>query len=134
MHLLMEQLKIVIERCARTPEQSGAEQILVAVEQIMEREYHQPLSVAGIARRLHTSQSSLYSDFATLRGQTPMAVLQTIRLRHALVYLHHSTRTLDTIASLCGYCSASHITKHVYAATGSTPGKLRNRQDMTKPG
>ncbi len=91
----------------------------------MQREYHQPLTVADIAKRIHISESSLYSYFATFRGQTPMAALQAIRLRHALIHLHHSTRTLDTIASLCGYCSASHLTKHVKSATGSPPGKLR---------
>lgn len=125
LRLLSEQLAIMIERCAETSDRSASEQLLDAAEQIMEREYHQPLTVAEIAKRLHTSQSNLYSHFAAQRGKTPMEVLQAIRLRHALVHLHHSTRTLDTIASLCGYCSASHLTKHVRTATGSTPGRLR---------
>lgn len=129
--LLTEQLTIMMERSAATPEQSEGEQALLSAERIMEGEYHQPLTVADIAQRVHISQSSLYSHFASLRGQTPMAVLQAIRLRHALVHLHHSTRTLDTIASICGYCSASHLTKHVKSATGSTPGKLRARSPLT---
>lgn len=123
--LLTEQLKIVMERSAAASEQSASEQALLAAERIMESEYHQPLSVSDIAKRVYISESSLYSHFASLRGLTPMAALQAIRLRHALVHLHHSTRTLDTIASLCGYCSASHLTKHIKSATGSTPGKLR---------
>jgi len=133
LRLLAEQLAILIERCANTPERSVGEQVLIAAEQIMEREYHQPLTVPDIAKRLNTSQSSLYSYFAALRGQTPMAVLQAIRLRHALVHLHHSTRTLDTIAALCGYCSASHLTRHVHAATGSTPGRLRASKTQKPP-
>ncbi len=126
LRLLTEQLRITIERCGAVPQQSVGEHMVLAAEQIMEREYHQPLTVADIAKRIHTSESSLYSYFGAVRGQTPMGILQSIRLRHALVHLHHSTRTLGTIASLCGYCSASHLSKHVFSATGSPPGKIRN--------
>jgi AraC-like DNA-binding protein len=126
--LLAEQLEIVIHRCADTMEQSAAEQAVLAAERVMQSDYHQPLTIADIAKRISVSESSLYSHFAAFRGQTPMASLQAIRLRHALTYLHHSTRKLDTIASLCGYCSASHLTRHVKAATGFAPGKLRAKQ------
>ncbi|GAA1572807.1 hypothetical protein GCM10009804_31680 [Kribbella hippodromi] len=48
-----------------------------------------------------------------------------VRLRHALAHIRNSTLPLQAIASLTGYNSASHLSRHIKAATGTAPGALR---------
>ena len=125
--LLTEQLNVLLRRSLEEPEEPAGEAALLAAERIMEAGYRESLTVGDIARQVGVSVSSLHGHFARLRSQTPMAALQTIRLRHALAQLHHSTLTLEVIAGLCGYNSASHLSRHVKAATGESPGRLRHR-------
>jgi AraC-like DNA-binding protein len=123
--LLAEQIALLLRRATDKDEQSPGEAILAAADQVMKDHYRESLTVREIAHSIGVSVSSLHSHFAHLRGQTPMQALQAVRLRHALAQLHHSTLTLDVIAGLCGFHSASHLSRHVKAATGVSPGHLR---------
>ena len=55
----------------------------------------------------------------------PRAHLAALRLRFALGQLRTSTLTLESVARLAGYSSASHLSRHVRSATGVSPGELR---------
>lgn len=129
--LLTGQIRVLLHRAVQAPEKSLNEHLVVAAEQIMEECYREALTVGEIARRVNTSASSLYGHFAELRAETPMAHLQRVRMRHALSLLYHSTLTLETIAETCGYYSASHLSRHVKAATGASPGQLRPKALLT---
>ncbi|MEO7718814.1 MAG: AraC family transcriptional regulator [Capsulimonas sp.] len=124
--LLYDQMNLLLSRENHETASSG-QAIVAAAEQIMETHYREKLTVGEIARRIGASPSSLHAHFARLRGQTPMDRLAKIRLRRALAQLHHTTLTLDSIASLCGYHSASHLSRRVKAVTGESPGRLRVR-------
>jgi len=96
-----------------------------AVEQWFEEAYSSPISIAGAARRVGVSPSSLRHYFAEQRGLSPQEALQQVRLRHALTLLRTSDLGLASIAERCGFHSASHLSRRVKAATGSSPGRLR---------
>jgi AraC family transcriptional regulator len=49
----------------------------------------------------------------------------TRRLDRARALLRETALPLADIAAACGYASASHLSRHVKAATGATPGQLR---------
>ncbi|BDI29871.1 hypothetical protein CCAX7_19220 [Capsulimonas corticalis] len=125
--LLYDQMNLLLTR-ENSVKSSAGEAVVAAAEQVMEANYREKLTVGEVARRIGASASSLHAHFARLRGQTPMERLQEIRLRHALAQLHHTTLTLDSIATLCGYHSASHLSRHVKSVTGESPGRLRVRE------
>ncbi len=123
--LLTEQLEVALRRASGEADRTATECAVAAAEQILEAGYQEALTVGEIAQRVGVSKSSLHAYFAQLRGQTPMEALQTVRLRHALALLHHSAYPLERVAEMCGYHSASHLSRHVKAATGDSPGRLR---------
>jgi AraC-like DNA-binding protein len=128
--LLVEQLDLLLQRAQEQRSLSSSERLVRNAEQIIEERYATPLLIKDVAREVGVSRSYLRSQFVHLRGYTPMAYLQMVRVRRTLALLHHSTLTLETIANMCGYDSASHLSRMVRRATGKSPGTLR-RQGTT---
>lgn len=124
--ILVEELDIELRRAAGERPLGVAEQTVAAAERIVEERFAERLRIADICDALSCSPSALRAYFAKLRGTSPRAHLQAVRLRHALGYLRNSTLTLQAVAELCGYDSVSHLSRHVRAATGRPPGSLRS--------
>jgi AraC-like DNA-binding protein len=89
---------------------------------------HGSIRIATVAAELGISPSGLRASFARLRGTSPRAALQHVRLRHALGHIRNSTLPLQAIADLTGYDSVSHLSRQIKAATGSPPGALRTTE------
>jgi AraC-like DNA-binding protein len=125
--LLAEQLDLLL---ARAQEQHGlapSERLVRVAEQVIEERFATPLLIKDVAHEVGVSRSYLRSQFVQLRGHTPMAYLQTIRVRRSIGLLRNSTLTLETIAGICGYDSASHLSRMVKRATGKSPGAVRKQ-------
>ena len=103
----------------------AAEQLVAQAERIFEERFASRIRIATVAAELGISPSGLRASFARLRGTSPRAALQHVRLRHALGHIRNSTLPLQAIADLTGYDSVSHLSRHIKAATGSSPGALR---------
>lgn len=125
--LLLSELDLLLRRAAAEPV-SVAEQLVAQAERIFEDRFAARIRVATVAAELGISPSGLRASFARLRGTSPRAALQNVRLRHALGHIRNSTLPLQTIAELTGYDSASHLSRHVKAVTGSRPGALRTTE------
>jgi AraC-like DNA-binding protein len=123
--LLLHQLDLLLRRAQQ--HLPGPERLVREVESILETEYAKPLTFSTIARDIGVSPSHLRAQFVRLRGYPPKIHLQNIRVREALALLWNSTLTLEAIAGLCGYDSASHLSRHVKRTTGKSPGALRQR-------
>ncbi|WP_161606271.1 helix-turn-helix transcriptional regulator [Microlunatus speluncae] len=123
--LLTEQLDLQLRRAAAERSVGVAEQTVAAAEWLIEQRFADRLRVADLCVELSCSPSALRSYFGRLRGISPRAYLRSVRLRHALGYLRNSTLTLQKIATLCGYDSVSHLSRHIKAETGTSPGTLR---------
>ncbi|MFF0458579.1 helix-turn-helix transcriptional regulator [Nocardia africana] len=129
--LLTAELDLMLRRIATEPEPSAAELLVTKAERFIEHLANGPLRIADVARHVGASPSHLRSQFVAIRGITPVAYAQTVRLRTALGYLRNSTLTLDAVAALSGYHSASHLSRHIRAATGMSPGAVRHRTVRT---
>jgi len=123
--LLVRRLVLLIGRLTSAVPHTASEQLVGAAAAIIEDRFNQPLTLDGLCKELSTTTAKLRRDFVQSRGQTPTDYLQAVRLRHAIATLRSTDLTLETIAHLNGYFSASHLTRHIKAATGSTPGQLR---------
>ena len=92
------------------------------------------LSVEEVARRAAVSVSALRKAFVEVRGHHPMEARNKRRVERAVRLLRQSTLKLEAVASMCGFDSASHLSRRVKEMMGSSPGQLRLQIDENPPG
>lgn len=124
---LVMQLDIMLRRAARRASQTQtADELLVtAVERIWQEDFARPQPLAVTARQVGSSPSAIRAAFAAVRDQSPHEALYELRIRQALARIADGTHTLETIATQCGFASASHLSRRVKAATGRSAGAWR---------
>lgn len=123
--LLLGELDLLLRRAFPAAGPSAGERLVAEAERLLELRHGEGVRIADVAREVGASPSFLRAQFLAVRGRTPRASLQSVRLRHALAHLRNSTLTLEAVARLAGYASASHLSRHVRAATGMSPGAVR---------
>jgi AraC-like DNA-binding protein len=129
--LLVAQLDILLCRTQEQQQLSGAEVLVRQAEHLITERFSQQLTIKDLALELGISPSYLRSQFVRLRGRSPQSYLQSIRLQQALSMLNHSNSNLTTIATHCGYDSASHLSRTIKRATGKSPGAMRPSLNTT---
>jgi AraC-like DNA-binding protein len=130
--LLLAQLQIHCQRLETDPTPSNAEQLVRRAERLLEEHAAHPQSISTVAARLNISPSALRAHFAKLRAYSPKTYQQQLRLNRALELIRASSLSLEDIAGLTGYDSASHLSRHIKASTGLTPGRFRERSEGEK--
>ena len=125
LELLVTQLEILCLRLRSRVAPNAAETLVRSAERLLEERYAQSPGIAQIASELGVSPSSLRSHFAATREYSPKSFLQRVRLKRTLELIRTSSLSLDEISALMGYDSASHLSRHIKAATGLTPGQFR---------
>jgi len=84
-------------------------------------------SVKEVAEIIHVSPSHLRRLFAEVRRASPKELFRRARLEKAQDLMGRTNLTLDEIAGLCGYASASHFCRDYKAAHHFTPSTWRRR-------
>lgn len=127
LELLAEQLVYLLNRASSEKVLPRPVRTVVEAERLMEEKCEQRLGLRDVARAVKVSASTLRGHFQQVRGFSPRDYLQKARLDKAIGFLRTSTLKLEAIAELCGYDSASHLSRCVKKSTGKTPGQLRVR-------
>jgi AraC-like DNA-binding protein len=122
---LTTQFDILLQRSLDQEGISENDALVKRAEQILSDRYTVPISIKEVAHELGISPSHLRAQFVRLRGYTPISYLQKLRIQRAVALLHTSDLTLEIIAGLCGYHSASHLSRHFKQIMGKSPGALR---------
>jgi len=123
--LILAQLDCFLRRAVSRLSPPPGEQMVLAAERIFEERFASALEIAVVARELRLAPSTLRAQFARQRGYPPAEGLQLVRRRSALTLLRSSDLSLEEIARATGYHSPSHLSRHVKAATGQSPGRWR---------
>ncbi len=84
-------------------------------------------SVKEIAAAIHVSPSHLRRLFWQVRGSSPKSAFQKARLERAQEIMTRSAFTLDEVARLSGFASASHLCRDYKAAHKITPTFWRKK-------
>jgi AraC family transcriptional regulator len=84
-------------------------------------------SVKEVAEAVHVSASHLRRLFAEVRSASPKELFRRVRLEKAQDLLGRTTLTLDEIAKVCGYVSASHFCRDYKTVHHFTPSTWRRR-------
>lgn len=95
-----------------------------AVEYITNR-WNTEFSVSDLAKACHVSESTLYHAFQRELGQTPIGLLNSIRINVALELLENTSYSIATISERVGFHSENHFRRVFTDLTGTTPLKYR---------
>lgn len=123
--LLLRQLDMLLRRTELPDVMPESERIVRAAEVLIGERYAGALRLAGVAAELGVAPATLRAYFAAARGYSPRDYLLKVRAERATGLLRTSDLTLEAVARLTGYDSASHLSRHIKAATGHSPGRLR---------
>ena len=96
----------------------------IAIEYITEN-WNQNFSVGDLAKKCCVSESTLYHLFQKELGQTPISLLNSIKINIAIEYLENSSCSIATISRLVNFHSENHFRKVFTEITGTTPLKYR---------
>jgi transcriptional regulator GlxA family with amidase domain len=129
--LLAGQLDCLLSRVSSEKVLSRPAQAVARAERMIEESGGKPLAIRDVAAAVHASPSALRDYFRALRGCSPREHLQQVRVANAVRFLRTSTLKLEAVAELCGYDSASHLTRSVKKSTGLTPGQIRRPAKRT---
>jgi AraC-like DNA-binding protein len=122
--LRMATLQLVVTGLASIPADTIAEAV---VDRRMERAYgimkehiDTRLTNTELARQLNLSEASLLRLFRDTVGVSPQKELLRLRLNHAATLLQQTTRSIERIASECGFWDRNHFTR-VFTREWKTP-------------
>ena len=95
-----------------------------AIDYIIEN-WDKDFSIADIARKCCVSESTIYHLFKKTLGQTPISVINSIRINIAIEYLENSNYSISKISEKVGFRSENHFRHTFCKLTGTTPLKFR---------
>ena len=98
-----------------------------AIDYIIEN-WDKDFSIADIARKCCVSESTIYHLFKKTLGQTPISVVNSIRINIAIEYLENSNYSISKISEKVGFRSENHFRQTFYKLTGTTPLKFRKNK------
>lgn len=123
--LLLLQLELLLRRQAGGDGLSASQRAVQRAEKFVERNLASQPGLPEIARAAGVAPSTLRGYFKEHRGHAPGEYVRRVRVRYTLSLLLYSELTLEAIAELSGYDSASHLSRHVKRATAMSPGAYR---------
>ncbi len=93
----------------------------------MKGHYHEALTSAVLADRIHLSVNFFQTVFRELVGVPPARYLKQLRIESACRMLADTDLPLSEIAELNGFSGASHLTCSFREAKGMTPSEYRRQ-------
>jgi AraC family transcriptional activator of mtrCDE len=82
-------------------------------------------TVHALSQSVGLSRSAFMAKFAAAFGESPMAVLRRLRMRHAAGLLAGNALSIDQVAMQAGYRSRSSFTRTFRRHYGSDPSEYR---------
>lgn len=92
---------------------------------LMEENYSQDLTMAGMAEELGLTAAYFSNLFKRQTGKNFVTMLHEIRIRHAVTLMEQGEEDLEKIASQCGYCSKKYFFEAFKRTTGQSVTQYR---------
>ncbi len=108
-----------------TTSEVGFNKILQSAVEYITANFDKPFSVTELARRCCVSESTLYHLFKSELGETPISLLNSVRINVAIEYLENTSKSVSTISSEVGFKSENHFRRVFTELVGVTPLKYR---------
>ena len=103
-------------------------QVRRAAEYI-EAHWNQPITIEELARTTSASARSIFHQFKKDRGQSPMAFVKQVRLRHARDMLERKDQnpSVTATAFACGFTNLGHFARDYFKRFGERPSDTVRR-------
>ena len=83
--------------------------------------------ISQLAKEAGMNTNSFIRLFRELTGHTPALYARERRIEAACILLHHSTKTIEEIASDCGFCDRYHFTHAFTRSRKTSPVAFRKQ-------
>jgi AraC family transcriptional regulator, transcriptional activator of pobA len=113
---------------------SAAEPLLAAVFDLIEKRYHEPISLADIATELSLTAGHLTTVVRRKTGRTVQRWLTERRMQQARLLLTDTNLTVAAISRRVGYPDVSYFIKRFRADHEVTPAQWRHAAGLVMPG
>jgi transcriptional regulator GlxA family with amidase domain len=100
---------------------------LIRVISLMETHTAEPLALSELARRAAISLRQMERLFHQRFGRGPQEFYLELRLRRAQQLLTHTSEAVASIATQCGFSSASHLSRFYRRVFSTTPAAARRQ-------
>ena len=91
----------------------------------MDRQYAEPLDIAGLARIALVSEAHFIRTFRAVFGETPNRYLQRRRVERAMFLLRETDRSITDICMAVGFTSLGTFSRMFRAVVGVAPSEFR---------
>lgn len=93
------------------------------VEEYIQQNWDQPLTIEAMAMVANASVRSLFYAFKKSRGVSPMTFVRQVRMRNAQAMLASpsSTTSVTAVAYACGFSNLGHFARYYYRTFGEHP-------------
>jgi AraC-like DNA-binding protein len=136
----LEQAALVAFLCGTThnhshllvaPARNGAPWQLRRVEDYIEANWDQPITVDALAAVTNASARSVFNSFKQHRGYSPMQFVKEVRLRraHEMLAAQNSGMSVTDVALACGFGNLGHFANDYFKAYGEKPSATRNQSN-----
>ncbi|WP_349408469.1 bifunctional transcriptional activator/DNA repair enzyme AdaA [Pseudalkalibacillus sp. SCS-8] len=102
-------------------------EMVAAVQNIINRQYREPLTLKDIAQHLNVSPYHLHRVVKRSTGETPSALLVRKRLEKAVELFYDSQQTIAKISGKVGFKSPSHFSAVFKKMKGCSPNEYRQK-------
>ncbi len=96
----------------------------------LESHFTEPLNLDRLADIAHMSKRSFIRSFQAATGQSPIAYLIELRIRHASRLLRQTNDSVTEIAFKVGFNDSNYFARQFRSVTGMTPREYRSRQRL----
>jgi transcriptional regulator GlxA family with amidase domain len=103
----------------------GGDDVARSFEALIEASLPDVPSVREAARELHMTEKTMARRLLKATGATPMALIQTVRMRHAERLLALGELSLEEVAQRVGYANATSLRKLTLRMARLPPSKFR---------
>lgn len=119
--LIVELLTLTLA-CENSTEQfdSALKQKLASVHDYVERHFHEDLTLENIASEFYISKYYLTREYKKIYGTTIFQHIINLRINYGKHLLRFSDKSIDEIASLCGFNDQSYFARQFKKAENLT--------------
>ncbi len=102
------------------------------IAKFIDAEYLRITSLNDICEAFHYSKNHIVNLFKKELGLTPFAYIHEVKIKRAMYLLEVTSRSVEEIASACGFAEYSHFYRLFVRRNGISPSAWRN-QIQTNP-
>lgn len=133
---LMNIFAILQETGQLSYEETGPDQRIEALKKVMtyvRENYASKIYIQELAKIMNMNEQYFCRFFKKTLGKTPVAYMNEVRVRQAVLMLEKTEVSVVEVANACGYGNMGHFITEFKRLTGRTPLEYRKTNRVNKP-